>query len=229
MDKLEEPPNYYSYYISQEKIKNPNNQMKYEVPNNQMKYESYPLTNEVPNNQMKYEGYPLANEVPNNQMKYENCPLANEVVNNQMKYENLSKEENKNKEANIKKYEPFINGNNNQEDYYQIVEPDYNNIYYKESNNILIEIKSKWDKENYDIILKYKTLQDRAQNEFEYKTSQLQKEHAKFTSNIENMKQTEINSLNKKRNVLIQNVLSKSSYNFNISVWDYVVKFFKNL
>ena len=186
MDKLEEPPNYYSYPISQEKNK---------TPNNKMKYEAYPLANEVPNNQMKYEAYPLANEVQNNQMKYE----------------------------------PFINGNNNQEDYYQIVEPDYNNIYYKESNNILIEIKSKWDKENYDIILKYKTLQDRAQNEFEYKTSQLQKEHDKFTSNIENMKQTEINSLNKKRNVLIQNVLSKSSYNFNISVWDYVVKFFKNL
>jgi len=216
MDKLEEPPNYYSYPISQEKIKTQNNQMKYEayplaneIPNNQMKYDKCPLANEVQNHQMKYEAYPLANEVPNNQMKYE--PFINEVPNNQMKYE------------------PFINGNNDREDYYQIVEPDYNNIYYKESNNILIEIKSKWDKENYDIILKYKTLQDRAQNEFEYKTSQLQKEHDKFTSNIENMKQTEINSLNKKRNVLIQNVLSKSSYNFNISVWDYVVKFFKNL
>ena len=204
MDKLEEPPNYYSYPISPEKIKNTNNQM-------------------------KYQGYPLANEVANNQMKNEHYYSSKEVANNQMKYETLSKEEKKNKEANITKYEPFINGNNDQEDYYQIVEPDYNNIYYKESNNILIEIKSKWDKENYDIILKYKTLQDRAQNEFEYKTSQLQKEHDKFTSNIENMKQTEINSLNKKRNVLIQNVLSKSSYNFNISVWDYVVKFFKNL
>ena len=220
MDKLEEPPNYYSYPISPEKIKN---------TNNQMKYQGYPLANEVANNQMKYEAYYSSKEVANNQMKYEPYYSSKEVDNNQMKYETLSKEEKKNKEANITKYEPFINGNNDREDYYQIVEPDYNNIYYKESNNILIEIKSKWDKENYDIILKYKTLQDRAQNEFEYKTSQLQKEHDKFTSNIENMKQTEINSLNKKRNVLIQNVLSKSSYNFNISVWDYVVKFFKNL
>jgi hypothetical protein len=226
MDKLEEPPNYYSYYISQEKIK---------TPNNQMKYEGYPPTNEVANNQMKYEGYPPTNEVANNQMKYEGYPPTNEVANNQMKYETLlkeekkSKEEKKNKEANITKYEPFINGNNDQEDYYQIVEPEFYNIYYKESNNILLEIKSKWDKENYDIILKYQTLQDRAQNEFEYKTSQLQKEYDKYLANIENMKQTDINTLNKKRNVLVQNVLSKSSYNFNISVWDYVVKFFKNL
>ena len=210
MDKLEEPPNYYSYPISPEKITN---------TNNQMKYQGYPLANEVANNQMKYEGYPPTNEVPNNQMKYETL----------LKEEKKSKEEKKNKEANITKYEPFINGNNDQEDYYQIVEPEFYNIYYKESNNILIEIKSKWDKENYDIILKYKTLQDRAQNEFEYKTSQLQKEYDKYLANIENMKQTDINTLNKKRNVLVQNVLSKSSYNFNISVWDYVVKFFKNL
>jgi hypothetical protein len=166
---------------------------------------------------MKYE--PLAKEVVNNQMKYEAYPLANEVSNTQKQT----------KEANITKYEPFINGNNNQEDYYQIVEPEFYNLYYKESNNIIVEIKSKWDKENYDIILKYQTLQDRAQNEFEYKTSQLQKEHDKFLANIENMKQTEIDNLNKKRNILVQNVLSKSSYNFNISVWDHVVKFFKNL
>jgi hypothetical protein len=223
MDKLEEPPNYYSYYISQEKIK---------TPNNQMKYETYPLASEILNdegiNDKVMNGNIINNKVINNQMKYEAYTANNEVINNQMKYGALV-EENKTKEDNIMKYEPFINGNNNQEDYYQIVEPEYYNAYYKESNNIITEIKSKWDKENYDIILKYKTLQDRAKNEFEYKTSQLQKEHSKFLSNIENMKQTEINILNKKRNILIQNVLSKSSYNFNISVWDYVVKFFKNL
>jgi hypothetical protein len=208
MDKLEAPPNYYSYYETQNKNNSQNNQMKYE-----------PLAKEVVNNQMKYEAYPLAKEVVNNQMKYEAYNLENEVSNTQKQT----------KEANITKYEPFINGNNNQEDYYRIVEPEFYNLYYKESNNIIVEIKSKWDKENYDIILKYQTLQDRAQNEFEYKTSQLQKEHDKFLANIENMKQTEIDNLNKKRNILVQNVLSKSSYNFNISVWDHVVKFFKNL
>ena len=116
---------------------------------------------------------------------------------------------------------------NNKYEQYKIVEPE-NRIKY-DSNNILNEIKNKWNAENEDIMLKYKNTKVKIKKDLEGKILDLKTQSDKVLSHIENMEHTEIENLNNKRATLINNVLKKAVYHDkDISIWNYIINFFKN-
>jgi carboxypeptidase C (cathepsin A) len=116
---------------------------------------------------------------------------------------------------------------NNKYEQYKIVEPE-NQIKY-DSNNILNEIKNKWNAENEDIMLKYKNTKIKIKKDLEGKILDLKTQSDKVLAHIENMEHTEIENLNNKRSTLINNVLKKAVYHDkDISIWNYIINFFKN-